>query len=307
MDLFPAIPVGFLDSSLLLHALADLFLHVSDKVGSGLIGDLSDVLSGGGSLSSAAPGGVSSAAGGVSSSVGLLTPIHPLVAVGITGILTNALNFLPIGRLDGGRVVMAVGGRRTASSISFAALIAQAVSFLSTSSPVMLFWSVFVVLFQRSADLPPLDDVTPVATNDDDANKGLPWLARAAALLMCVSLTSLAILPVPIDPSVQQQQQQQLQQQQQQQSIMTAPQAQGGASDKMPLTDLGRGGSAARGIFRGMANGGADVSGGASVGPSAVQIQQALRERADPSLRDQNQIQKKDVAVDQSNRQPPVI
>ena len=97
----------------------------------------------------------SSTADAVGQSKTTLTIIHPLVAVGITGMFSNALNFLPIGRLDGGRVAMAIAGRRSANSISFAATLSQAVSLFSTSSPIPLFWGLFVILFQRGFDIPP--------------------------------------------------------------------------------------------------------------------------------------------------------
>lgn len=78
-----------------------------------------------------------------------ITAVHPLVAVGITGMFANALSFLPIGRLDGGRVAMSIAGRRAASAISTSTLLGLAVSFISNSSPIPLFWGIFVVLFQR--------------------------------------------------------------------------------------------------------------------------------------------------------------
>ena len=121
---YPAIPTGFFDYSILLHQLMEPLGNVnpSDAVGQNNVA---------------------------------LTSVHPLVAVGITGMFSNALNFLPIGRLDGGRVAMAIAGRRSANGISFAATLSQAVSLFTTSSPIPLFWGLFVVLFQRGFDIPP--------------------------------------------------------------------------------------------------------------------------------------------------------
>jgi membrane-associated protease RseP (regulator of RpoE activity) len=45
--------------------------------------------------------------------------VHPAVAVGITGLLINALNFIPIGRLDGGRVTMAIAGRQSDALVHY--------------------------------------------------------------------------------------------------------------------------------------------------------------------------------------------
>ncbi|KAJ1438569.1 hypothetical protein B484DRAFT_392215 [Ochromonadaceae sp. CCMP2298] len=133
-----------------------------------------------------------------------LTPVHPLLAVGAAGLLTNALNFLPLGRLDGGRVAMAVAGRQSAASITTATLIGQAVSLLSVSSPLTLYWLIAVVILQRGADLPPEDDVTPVATAEDDANKPIAWFLRLAALAFCITLTAGILLPVPMDVDLSQ-------------------------------------------------------------------------------------------------------
>ncbi len=124
---YPAIPTGFFDYSILLHQLME-------------------------PLGSLNPPSTSDAIG---QSKIALTSVHPLIAVGITGMFSNALNFLPIGRLDGGRVAMAIAGRRSANGISFAATLSQAVSLFTTSSPIPLFWGLFVVLFQRGFDIPP--------------------------------------------------------------------------------------------------------------------------------------------------------
>ena len=66
----------------------------------------------------------------------------------------NAFNFMPIGRLDGGRVAMAVAGRQSAGGISFFTLISQALALLTTSSaisPLSFFWILTVVFLQRGA------------------------------------------------------------------------------------------------------------------------------------------------------------
>lgn len=158
---FPALPTGFFSSSFLLHELVQGFLHIS----------------------SVAPPA--------------LTPVHPLVAIGMTGLLANALNFMPIGRLDGGRVAMAIGGRQSADQIAFITLIGQAISIFSDASPIYFFWIVLVVFLQRGADIPPEDDITPVATDEEDKKKGPKWIARALTLGFCLSLTGSMILPVP--------------------------------------------------------------------------------------------------------------
>lgn len=166
---YPALPVGFFSSSLLLYSLMDVTTHISA---------VTDQTA--------------------------LVPIHPLVAVGITGLLANALNFMPIGRLDGGRVVMAVAGRQSASSVSLATLFLQGVSLIGNPSVIAVFWIILVALFQRGPDIPPEDDITPVATEEDDQRKGLAWFGRALALALCVLTTASTLVPIPTQPALEQ-------------------------------------------------------------------------------------------------------
>lgn len=172
---YPAIPTGFFDYSILLHEFMEPLRNIDP----------------------------SSTADALGQSKTTLTIIHPLVAVGITGMFSNALNFLPIGRLDGGRVAMAIAGRRSANSISFAATLSQAVSLFSTSSPIPLFWGLFVILFQRGFDIPPEDDITPIVSDSEEKEKKITYFIRAIMLATCIILTSGMILPVPVDPTLQ--------------------------------------------------------------------------------------------------------
>ena len=98
---------------------------------------------------------------------------------------------------------MAVGGRQAAAGLTNSFLIGLAISFFANPNPILLFWSVFVVLFQRGQDLPPEDDVTPVASTDDDNNKGLAWFGRAAVLGTTALLSGATILSAPVDPAIQ--------------------------------------------------------------------------------------------------------
>lgn len=141
--------------------------------------------------------------------------------------LVNAFNFMPIGRLDGGRVAMSIVGRQSATGISFFTLLSQALTLLTAagaSSPLSFFWILTVVFLQRTAgtlphphapfvrtcidegvfygtDIPPEDDVTPIASDADDTEKSGLWAARLLSLAFCVVLTAGVLLPVPIDLS----------------------------------------------------------------------------------------------------------
>ena len=178
---FPAIPSGFFTSSFLFNEILNNFLQVSQVSTA--------------QLSDAVPS--------IGQSLIPVVYIHPSLAVGLVALLVNALNFLPIGRLDGGRVAMAVGGRRASGVITFIFLLLQAVSLATNVSPVNLAWIVAVAIFQRSQDMPPEDDVSPVATDEDDRKKGLLWFGRLGALALCLTLTALIMLPAVniVDPS----------------------------------------------------------------------------------------------------------
>ena len=111
-NLVPVVPTALLESSLLLGGIADFLLPNLDGA--------------------------------------LTTPLHPAAVVGFTGCLVNALNLIPVGRLDGGRVCSAVLGPTGAGIISGLGLIFMGLSFLFFGdNQVILFFGLFFVLFQR--------------------------------------------------------------------------------------------------------------------------------------------------------------
>ena len=56
-----------------------------------------------------------------------LVSVHPLVIIGWLGLIITALNLMPAGQLDGGRIVQAIYGRKTAGRASLATLILLAI------------------------------------------------------------------------------------------------------------------------------------------------------------------------------------
>ena len=113
-------------------------------------------------------------------------PVHPLFLAGWSGLLSQALNLLPVGRLDGGRAAMAVFGRKLSASISFYSILTLALLSFVRSSSLIVFWTAIVATFQRLADQATVDDVSPV----DKTRKNM-----YAALL---SLAILTLWPFPI-------------------------------------------------------------------------------------------------------------
>lgn len=85
--------------------------------------------------------------------------VHPLTVVGYTGLLSNALNLMPIGRLDGGRIVQALYGRQIAGRATAVTLLVQGFSSLLGNSPLLLFWGLVCVFLQRESDYPCLNEV----------------------------------------------------------------------------------------------------------------------------------------------------
>lgn len=85
--------------------------------------------------------------------------VHPLTVVGYTGLLSNALNLMPIGRLDGGRIVQALYGRQIAGRATALTLLIQGFSSLLGNSPLLLFWGLVCVFLQRESDYPCLNEV----------------------------------------------------------------------------------------------------------------------------------------------------
>lgn len=86
--------------------------------------------------------------------------VHPLTVVGYTGVLVNALNLLPIGRLDGGRIIQALYGRSVAARISGLTFVLQGIATIFGNSSLLLFWSLVCIVLQREGDYPCLEEVT---------------------------------------------------------------------------------------------------------------------------------------------------
>ncbi|GAB0489186.1 hypothetical protein MMPV_000403 [Pyropia vietnamensis] len=123
--------------------------------------------------------------GGVVGVDGLVT-VHPFVLAGFTGLLANALNSLPIGRLDGGRAVLAAFGRTTASAVGSVSLTLLGIATVFGDSPLLLAWLLFVLFLQRDDDVPCLNEVTEPST------------ARTVATLVMLVVAVAVLLPMPV-------------------------------------------------------------------------------------------------------------
>ncbi len=82
--------------------------------------------------------------------------LHPLAVSGCLGLIVTALNLMPVGQLDGGHIVHAMYGQRTAAVVSHIARILMLI--LAYRYREFLLWA-FLLLFVPAAE-PALNDVS---------------------------------------------------------------------------------------------------------------------------------------------------
>ncbi|MGK7956101.1 MAG: site-2 protease family protein [Crocosphaera sp.] len=115
--------------------------------------------------------------------------VHPLTIVGWLGLVITALNLMPAGQLDGGRIIQAIYGRKTARRTTIITLIILGiVTIVSPSNPIPLYWAVVILFLQRDLERPSLNELT----EPDDTRAGWGLLAL---FLMLATL-------IPLSPSL---------------------------------------------------------------------------------------------------------
>ncbi|MEO1402437.1 MAG: site-2 protease family protein, partial [Cyanobacteria bacterium J06635_1] len=87
-----------------------------------------------------------------------IVDVHPLTIIGWLGLVITALNIMPAGQLDGGRIVQAIYGRRVASRATIVTLILLAL--VSLVNPLALYWAALILFLQRGLERPCLDDLS---------------------------------------------------------------------------------------------------------------------------------------------------
>jgi membrane-associated protease RseP (regulator of RpoE activity) len=107
--------------------------------------------------------------------------LHPVAIAGFLGLIVTALNLMPVGQLDGGHIVHAMFGQRTAISIGQIARLLLLL--LSLIQPEFLWWAI-ILLFIPLVDEPALNDVTEL----DNQRDMLGLLAMALLLVIVLPL-----------------------------------------------------------------------------------------------------------------------
>lgn len=108
--------------------------------------------------------------------------VHPLVVLGWLGLVITAINIMPAGQLDGGRIVQAIYGRKMAGRATVATLIILGLAALV--NPLSLYWAVLILFLQRDLERPALNEIS----EPDDA--------RAALGLLILFLMAVTLLPL---------------------------------------------------------------------------------------------------------------
>jgi membrane-associated protease RseP (regulator of RpoE activity) len=111
-----------------------------------------------------------------------IVDVHPLAILGWLGLVITALNLMPAGQLDGGRVMQAIYGRKVARWSTIATLVVLGIA--TFANPLALYWAILILFLQRGLERPCLEELS----EPDDA--------RAALGLLAFFLMAATLLPV---------------------------------------------------------------------------------------------------------------
>ncbi|KAK4277852.1 hypothetical protein QN277_015783 [Acacia crassicarpa] len=110
------------------------------------------------------------------------TPIsvNPLVIWAWAGLLINAINSIPAGELDGGRIAFALWGRKASSRFTAASIVLLGLS--SLLNDVAFYWVVLIFFLQRG----PIAPLSEEITDPDDKYVALGVTVLLLGLLVCL-------------------------------------------------------------------------------------------------------------------------
>ncbi len=112
-----------------------------------------------------------------------LVGVSPLMVMGWLGLVITALNFMPAGQLDGGRMVQAVYGRKVAGRTTVVTLLFLGLA--SLVNPLALYWAAIILILQRDLERPSLNEMT----EPDDARAALTLVALFLMIAVLIPLT----------------------------------------------------------------------------------------------------------------------
>ena len=111
---------------------------------------------------------------------------HPLFVVGWAGLIINAINSIPAGELDGGRVFLGLFGRPAASRMSAISFFLLGIAGITSS--LSLFWLLLVLTLQRGPIIPCSEELSGL---EESRN------VKVASLVVLL-LPLLVLLPHPM-------------------------------------------------------------------------------------------------------------
>jgi membrane-associated protease RseP (regulator of RpoE activity) len=114
---------------------------------------------------------------------GEIVDVHPLAIVGWLGLVINALNLMPAGTLDGGRIVQAIYGRKTTGRTTITTIVV--LGLVSFINPLALYWAALILILQRDLERPSLNELV----EPDDTRAALALLALLLAIVTLIPLS----------------------------------------------------------------------------------------------------------------------
>eukprot|EP00879_Flechtneria_rotunda_P029446 GHRR01031853.1.p1 GENE.GHRR01031853.1~~GHRR01031853.1.p1 ORF type:complete len:370 (+),score=107.16 GHRR01031853.1:447-1556(+) len=112
--------------------------------------------------------------------------VSSLFVAGWAGLAVNALNLLPTGELDGGRITLALFGRRSYTAIGVLTIIG--LGLYSFNNPLAFYWVLLVLALQRGPILPCQEELSVPADQQ-----------KKSVALALYALPLLVLLPYPIE------------------------------------------------------------------------------------------------------------
>ncbi|XP_071685707.1 probable zinc metalloprotease EGY2, chloroplastic [Rutidosis leptorrhynchoides] len=111
---------------------------------------------------------------------GATISLNPLVIWAWAGLLINAINSIPAGELDGGRISLAIWGRKAASRFSAASIVLLGLS--SLLDDVAFYWVVLIFFLQRGPIAPLAEEIS----EPDNKYVALGIIVLVMSLLVCL-------------------------------------------------------------------------------------------------------------------------